>query len=118
MAINKCLDCAYFLNCNKASEDITECIDYKYIRREIIRKEGKIMAFDLDDEELEATRELYGVGIKKKDNKKIKRLIHKTTMVAQWVFVTTNILCIGTGFFWISLLLWGLSVILFFITSD
>ena len=39
MATNICLDCAYFLACNKASEEIRKCNEYKFIRREIERKE-------------------------------------------------------------------------------
>ena len=38
MATNICLDCAYFLNhdkCTKANEEIRECNEYKFIRREI-----------------------------------------------------------------------------------
>ena len=38
MATNICLDCAYFGNrdkCKKASEEIRECNEYKFIRREI-----------------------------------------------------------------------------------
>ena len=44
MATNICLDCAYFLNrdkCTKASEEIRECNEYKFIMREIERKEEK-----------------------------------------------------------------------------
>ena len=40
MATNICLDCAYFGGkCTKASEEIRECNEYKFIRREIERKE-------------------------------------------------------------------------------
>lgn len=35
MATNICLDCIHFLACNKASEEIRECNEYKFIRREI-----------------------------------------------------------------------------------
>ena len=35
MATNICLDCIHFLACNKASEEKTECNEYKFIRREI-----------------------------------------------------------------------------------
>ena len=41
MATNKCLDCIHFLACSMASQEIRECAEYKYIRREIERKEGK-----------------------------------------------------------------------------
>ena len=37
MATNICLDCAYFLNCKKASEDIRECETFIKIHREIRR---------------------------------------------------------------------------------
>lgn len=43
MATNICLDCAYFLNhdkCTKASEEIRECNEYEFKRREIERKES------------------------------------------------------------------------------
>lgn len=35
MATNICLDCIHWLNCNKASEEIRECNEYNFIRREI-----------------------------------------------------------------------------------
>lgn len=35
MATNICLDCIHFLACNKASEEKTECNEYKFMRREI-----------------------------------------------------------------------------------
>ena len=38
MATNICLDCAYFLNCSKASEEIRECNEYLFIHKEIERK--------------------------------------------------------------------------------
>lgn len=41
MAINICLDCGHFLVCNKASEEKTECNEYKFIRKDIERKEKK-----------------------------------------------------------------------------
>lgn len=39
--MNICLNCSYFLNCAKASEEITECKDYKKRSYEVIveRKE-------------------------------------------------------------------------------
>lgn len=40
MATNICLDCRHFLVCNKASEEIRECNEYKFIRREIERKDS------------------------------------------------------------------------------
>ncbi len=41
MATNICLDCAYFGGkCDDASEEIRECNEYKFIRREIERKES------------------------------------------------------------------------------
>lgn len=39
MATNICLDCIHFLACNKASEEIRECNEYEFKRREIERKE-------------------------------------------------------------------------------
>lgn len=45
MATNICLDCAYFGNpdkCKNASEEIRECNEYKFIRREIERKESNV----------------------------------------------------------------------------
>lgn len=42
MATNICLDCAYFGGkCIEASEEIRECNEYKFIRREIERIEQK-----------------------------------------------------------------------------
>ena len=41
MATNICLDCIHFLACNKASEEIRECNEYKFIRREIIHEKEK-----------------------------------------------------------------------------
>ena len=35
MATNICLDCIHFLACNKASEEIRECEEYKFERKEI-----------------------------------------------------------------------------------
>lgn len=40
MATNICLDCIHWLNCTIASEEIRECNEYKFIRREIERKES------------------------------------------------------------------------------
>lgn len=41
MAKNICLDCAYLGGkCKKASEEIRECNEYKFIMREIERKES------------------------------------------------------------------------------
>lgn len=40
MATNICLDCIHWLNCNEASEEKTECNEYKFIMREIERKES------------------------------------------------------------------------------
>ena len=40
MAINICLDCIHFLACKNASEEIRECNEYKFIMREIERKES------------------------------------------------------------------------------
>ena len=42
MATNICLDCGYFLNCNKASEEIRECNEYKFIMRNIERRESNV----------------------------------------------------------------------------
>lgn len=39
MATNICLDCIHFLACSMASEEIRECNEYEFIRREIERKE-------------------------------------------------------------------------------
>ena len=41
MATNICLDCAYLGGkCTKASEEMRECNEYKFIRREIERKDS------------------------------------------------------------------------------
>ena len=36
--MNKCINCAYFLNCENANEEQT-CEKYKFIRKEIIKNE-------------------------------------------------------------------------------
>lgn len=36
--MNKCINCAYFLNCKNADEENT-CEKYKFIRKEIKRNE-------------------------------------------------------------------------------
>ena len=40
MAKNICLDCLYFLVCKKASENIQDCYDYKFARKNIERKDS------------------------------------------------------------------------------
>lgn len=40
MATNICLDCIHFLASTIASEEIRECNEYKFKRREIERKES------------------------------------------------------------------------------
>lgn len=47
MAKNICLDCIHFLACSMASQEITECNEYKFVRREVTRIENKNI-FDLD----------------------------------------------------------------------
>lgn len=41
--MNICLNCAYFISCNKASEEIRECDKYKKMSYEVIveRKENE-----------------------------------------------------------------------------
>ena len=36
--MNKCINCAYFLNCKNANEE-NACDKYKFIRKEIIKNE-------------------------------------------------------------------------------
>lgn len=38
--MNKCVDCAYFLNCEKANEE-KACEKYKFIRKNIEKEETK-----------------------------------------------------------------------------
>ena len=47
----KCVDCNKFLACEKASEDITECLDFKkqtYMK--LVKAEGEIKIFERIDE--------------------------------------------------------------------
>lgn len=39
MATNICLDCIHFLACSMASQEIKECDEYEFIRREIKHNE-------------------------------------------------------------------------------
>ena len=41
----KCVDCIYFLGCNKAEENKKECEKYKTKYMQLVKKEGEIFEF-------------------------------------------------------------------------
>ena len=48
----------------------------------------------------------------------MKEIIHKASCITMFIFVITNFLSLGTVYWYISIILWGTSAIIYYLTGD